>query len=61
MGNHSEYIHHTAVDGSNTYGSMYGTFPRRNRVGGIYSESTSCGSRSSQAYINTAYTRHNHS
>ena len=52
-GDRTEYTHHTAIDGSNTYGKCNG-FPRRPMVGGCWSASTACGSRAFAIHVNTA-------
>ena len=56
MGNHPEYIHHTAVDGSNKYGGCLYCFPLRTKIGGQWGSNTVCGSRSLMIQENIAYT-----
>ena len=51
---HPEYIHHSTVDGSNTYGVAINAFPRRLIVGGAYANNSACGSRSIVANCSTA-------
>ena len=57
---HTEYTHHSKVDGDTKYGKVFG-FPRRPVVGGTYYSSTSCGSRSMQCDGSTAYTHNGYS
>ena len=52
---HTEYTHHSNIDRSSIYGKALG-FPRRGGIGGDYTWSTSCGSRSFAADGNTART-----
>ena len=56
MGVHPEYIHHTAVDGSNTYGKAGNAFPRRAQISGRWIDNTQCGSRAINGFNSTART-----
>ena len=55
---HPEYIHYGNVDGDNTYGAAWHSFPRRAMVGGVCTSSENTpfnGSRCIEAELGTAY------
>ena len=59
-----DYVNNPDIDGDNTYGSAYASFPRRAQVGGVWSNFNTGpdlnGSRSIAAHLSTVFKNHSY-